>query len=304
MKSFITRHAFLLSAAFLLLTGSSASGQQGSIQQSFENIEVVKINIGYGDLTVEKSTSGRVEVKGKYNDDEVDVELKTNGGKLSINEKSSWKGNKKEKSEWTLKLPASTDLTVNIGAGESHINGYAGELEANSGTGGFHLADVKGEIHLNSGTGNLEIQDSDGNFNLNSGTGNVKLAKVSGAISANSGTGNVMADNVSITGDSGLNSGTGNVSLSLGSPIKGDLALNSGTDNSRLNFNGYNFDGTLVMKCGKDSGKIEAPFGFDKEETEGSGRYDNTLKKTRKFGDSAVEITVSTGTGKASVQNK
>ena len=77
MKSFITRHAFLLSAAFLLLTGSSASGQQGSIQQSFENIEVVKINIGYGDLTVEKSTSGRVEVKGKYNDDEVDVELQT-----------------------------------------------------------------------------------------------------------------------------------------------------------------------------------------------------------------------------------
>ncbi|HMQ59219.1 MAG TPA: toast rack family protein [Flavilitoribacter sp.] len=304
MKSSTIRPALFLSAALLLITGFSASGQKGSIQQSYDDIKAVKINIGYGDLTVEKSTSGRVEIAGKYNDDEVDVELKTKGDKLSINEKSSWKGNNKQKSEWTLKLPENTAMTINIGAGESRIKGYSGELEGNTGSGNYYLSAVGGKIRLNSGTGNLEIMDSDGDFSLNSGTGNVKLNKVSGAISANSGTGNVMADNISINGDSGLNSGTGNVSLSLGGPIKGDLALNSGTDNSRLNFNGYNFEGTLVMKCGKDSGKIEAPFGFDSEETEGGGRYDNTLKKTKKFGNSAVEITVATGTGKASVQNK
>lgn len=295
-------HPSILVFVLFLFAGSAVSGQTAHVRQDYKDIKDVWINIAYGDLKVGKSASGAVEVTGSYDEDNVTLEMETKGGKLTIKEKSSSQSNK-EKSNWTLNLPENTDLWMNIGAGKTDLRDFSAELDGNIGAGDIDLFHVGGKIRLNTGTGKIDIRDSEGNFQLNSGTGNLVIHQVSGAITANSGTGNIRAENVSVTGQSSFNSGTGRVSLSLGGPVKADLGVNSGTGTSELNYNGHPFDGTLVMECGTEGGKISAPFSFDKEESERQSR-NRMIRKTKKFGNSGIEIHVASGTGNANVLEK
>lgn len=320
MKQSIAITLALFSFLFFPKNEILAQSKAPDFKDSFSSVEEIDINIGSGDLEITPSSSGKVEVKGFYDEDEVRVKVEKSGDKLRIVEKNRHDSNHSS-SRWYLKVPADMELEANLGTGDVMVEGFSGELEGNcgtgdldlkdgkgevtwnSGTGDFDLSNFSGECSLNSGTGSVELENVSGEMSLNSGTGKVKLVDCSGEIGANSGTGRVTATNVKITDHSSFNSGTGDVYVSLGAPTDSDLSVNSGTGNAELDFNGQNFDGTLTMVCNKKSGHIKAPFEFDEEWTEGDS--DNprrqTLYKQKKFGGKDIEVKVGTGTGTAAV---
>ncbi|GJM35670.1 MAG: hypothetical protein DHS20C18_46710 [Saprospiraceae bacterium] len=273
--------------------------QKATVNETFRDIDEVSVYIGAGDLTITKSSSDAVEVMVDYNKSDTEIKIETKGNALTIKEKSiGYKSNGKP--SWTLRLPDSKELSINVGAGDVNINGLVLNLEANIGAGDFYLGEINGKIHLNTGTGNIKIDNAEGSFNLNSGTGNLQLKAMSGSIVANSGTGMVNAEEMYITGESSMNSGTGRVTVSLGKSVEADLGVNSGTNDSSLKFNGHAFDGTLTMECDKKRGKIKAPFVFSDKEVTANGRSE-TLRKTKRFGNSGIEIQIGSGTGTAAV---
>lgn len=310
-KSF--NYSIILTALFFLSMSIQGFTQKKDIKETYDNVKKVKVDVAVGNIAIEKSTSGKTVLTAEYDSDKLDVEILFSNGKLSVIEKTQKRNsNGKIDSYYKLQIPDDLELSINTGTGEIAIANISAEANVNTGTGKIVAVDYKGDLKLNSGTGSVQIMGSEGELSLNSGTGSVSITNchgqlnansgtedvvledVSGSVSANSGTGNVSAKNIKLKGNGNFNSGTGNVNLTLTNPVTQNLSVNSGTGSATLDMNGQSFDGTLVMSCGERGGSIVAPFDFDKEETK-----DRTIKKYKYFGDSGVELKVSSGTGKA-----
>lgn len=293
------RNIFCLIA--LLSVTFSLSAQKTS-NQSFNDVQEIKINISAGDLVINRSNNKTVTVSVEYDASEVEPLVKQNGKKLTIDEKSL-KKNRNGELNWTIDVPDERIITVNIGAGSASYNGIYVKLDHNTGAGGVSLSEVSGKLKVNTGTGNIKVSQSRGDFNLNSGTGSLLLDSSEGGFVLNSGTGNVSVKSSDIRSKTTLNSGTGNVSLVASRALEAELSLNSGTGDAMLSFGGQTISGDFEMSCSEKNGSISAPFDFDKTETvDNGGRNNKTLKKYAKVGEGTPKIKVSTGTGKASVK--
>ncbi len=271
-----------------------------SVDETYEGITEIDINIAKGMLLVEKSNTNKVSVKGKYDEEHVDVQLERQGSSLKIKEKARNNSNQSD-SEWVLSLPNGIELDANIGKGKAAIEGLEGEFDTNIGAGSCEVRKLAGEIEVNIGSGTINVLNSSGELELNSGVKDMKIENFEGKIEANSGTGDLVLSGIKAIGDIELNSGTGDVELALAAQPKGDIELNSGTGDAVVDFNGYKISGEIEMRCDKRRGEIAAPFDFEHIETRPNGNS-ATLVKRAKIGSSSNLIQVSTGTGKAAVK--
>lgn len=309
----------LLPIAFLLLSVQFAFAQTKTVQESYNNIDKIELEVISGDIQIGASSDNQVRLEGQYDSDQVQVSITSSNGKLKIKEKSKAR-RMDEASSWTLQVPNDILIRSNTASGNVQVQGVNLELYSNTGSGNFSFENIEGRIQLNTGSGNIMVVESQANANCNTGSGNIKingsngnlglntgsgrisLDGASGSISANSGSGNVTGKNMKITGSSSFNTGSGNVSLGLAAAPDGDVSVNAGSGNSSLEMNGFKFNGELVMQCGEKNGNIRAPFSFDKEEViERGGRNNNMIRKTKNFGSSGTKIQVSTGSGTAKV---
>lgn len=309
---------FSLFFTFLLIAfAAPVFAQNGQINESFQKVRKIKLDLAVGNIEFQKSTSQETKLEAKYDDKKLDVEVVYNSGKLTIVEKTRKRNNNNlEGSNYTLQIPDNVLIDINTGTGSIRLDGiiaetkmntgtghiifknYEGYSKLNTGTGDVKVTDSEGEIDMNSGTGDVVINNSGGELNANSGTGDVEVENIRGRLSVNSGTGDVHGRDVALEEEASFNSGIGNAKYVLSGSLKEDLNINSGTGNAILDMNGQNFNGTLIMSCDKDHGNISAPFSFDKEEIDDDN---DTLIKYKYFGDSGVELKVSTGTGRAKV---
>ncbi len=309
----------ILPIAFLLLSVQITFAQNKTVKESYSNIDKVEFEVISGDIQIGASSDDQVRLEGEYDPDQVQVSISSSNGRLKIKEKSKAR-RMDEASSWTLKVPNDILVRSNTASGNVQVQGVNLELYSNTGSGNFSFENIQGLIQLNTGSGNImlvesqakancntgsgniKISGSDGNLGLNTGSGRISLDGAAGSISANSGSGNVTGKNMRLTGSSSFNTGSGDVSLGLAAAPNGNVSVNAGSGNSSLEMNGFQFNGELVMQCGEKSGKIRAPFSFDKEEViEQGGRNNNMIRKTKSFGNSGTKIQVSTGSGTAKV---
>lgn len=288
-----------LTFSFCLLVAVSFSQ---NIDESYNGVESIEINIAHGDLNIEKSKDSKVYLKGKYDNETIEVEISFRNGRLVIKEDGrNRKNNGSAASDWNLNIPNGLEISSNVGKGDIEIAGVDTDLESNLGMGDCYLTELKGDIDVNTGMGNIRVKDSDAKFKLNSGMKDIKINNSKGEFKANSGMGNVKLDNVTLTGPAKLNSGMGNVELVLGNEPEGDIELNSGTGNAIVDFNGNELSGEFEMKCGIKGGDIVAPFDFSETKTVGS-KNNGHIEKYTKIGSSNNYIQISTGTGTAEVK--
>ena len=269
---------------------------QQTIQKSFSGIEKISLNIGSGDLRVDKSSTANVEVEVQYDDEDIRPELRQKGSTLELKE-DRLKKNSNSRTSWTLRLPAKMALKTNIGAGEATYDGVMLDLNHNTGAGDIRFTKANCDCQVNVGAGDIELFDSEGAFQANSGTGDFQVDNTTGSFQLNSGTGDLEIEDVAITGSSSFNSGTGDVEVQLSKALSADISINSGTGDSTLDFNGQPMVGEFEMECQKGQGRISAPFSFDDEETD-----NRRLKKRATIGDAKYQVKVSTGTGTAKVE--
>lgn len=307
-------------ATLMLLVCSVAFAQDKTKDQTFKNIKNIRLSTASGDITIKKSTTGdtKVNVRYSYDDDEYQVVMEEDGGRLTLEEKFE-RGNHSGSSNWTIEVPDNTTLRLSTGSGDISVASLSANIKSNTGSGNIDLMAVKGQLDFNTGSGDIELNnidgestmntgsgtitlsDSKGSYDLNTGSGNIRMDKATGDFRANTGSGNIKANNISITGSSKFNTGSGNATVSLGAELKSGISVNSGSGDSKLQFNGTPINGEVVMSANERSGNIIAPFKFDKEETIDNGGNSKTIRKTAKLGNQNIAIRVGTGSGIAEI---
>ena len=104
--------------------------------------------------------------------------------------------------------------------------------------------------------------------------------------------------NISLGGSSKFTTSTGDCEVLLSATPEHDLLVSSGTGQALVAFNGNKVQGRIIMRAGMQSGRITAPFGFEKEE---ETDYSNvlTLQKSTRMGNAKNYLQVNTVSGEA-----
>ncbi len=321
MKKFRTT---LLTLSFLLLT--TLAFTQETINKSYSGIKNIRLTTASGNGTIKRSNSNEVKVKlvYTYDDDVYEPIFEQSGDRLSIKEdfkRSRWT---RGYSEWTLEVPNDVFMDFKTGSGNIEVLGVNIELKTNTGSGNIEIEDVTGDIRVNTGSGNItldkvngEVRGSTGSgsirlgsikgdANLSTGSGNIRGKGAEGAFRMSTGSGNIDIEDAVITGASRFSTGSGSAELSLAGALDFDVSLSTGSGNAILDFNGQNIAGEFYMRA-SDKSDIRAPFSFDEEyddDRNGSsrrGRRRGYIKEA-KVGNKAIEIKISTGSGRAVVK--
>jgi hypothetical protein len=285
----------------LVISSLTVLSYAQKLEKSYADVEQMEISVGNGSLTVTKSNNGKVQVKGSYDSDYIELDIKHGGGFLRIEEENKRNNNRGSESEWIVAIPDGIKFKSNVGMGDVDMEGINAKISTNLGMGDLNMEDIEGKVSANTGMGRIKIEDSKGKFELNSGMKDITVRTSEGRFEANSGMGDVTFENVKITGSSSLNSGKGEVHFEIGAKLEGDLSLNTGMGDATLDFNGHKIEGDFEMKCGMKSGRIVAPFKFDKEEKVGWGNNGH-IEKVAQIGASDYNIEISVGKGTAKVQ--
>jgi len=176
-------------------------------------VEGLTVNTGSGDVVVQGSTSGRLEVVGRVRARtdyvqaseltevfEDHVEILEEDGRLIVRDAHS------RSKGWTVDLRVSVPVELPI--------------LANSGSGDVHVKIGKGKVMANTGSGDVLVQLPDGHLS---------------DLAANTGSGDVRVEVLSVEGDLEGNSGSGDVSVLLADPSSpGHARLNSGSGDLML----------------------------------------------------------------------
>jgi hypothetical protein len=317
MKTFIQSAICLV----LVLVISTAQGQK--MNKTFTGIKKISLSTSSGNCKLIKGNSNEVQVTVSYTYSSSDYQpiMEQEGSTLELKEDFARKGSYSGSSSWELTIPdnlvirfssgsgdfEANDMAVNIsgntGSGNYRWRNVKGDSKINTGSGDISLEDSRGEIDLNTGSGNVELTKAEGDLHANSGSGKIKLTGVKGKVSANVGSGDITGNELVLTGRSSFNSGSGDVNVKLGAAPAYAISVNSGSGDAVLDFNGNKIDGKIIMTVNKRSGKIVAPFPFDKTEEIHDGGDDNVrIQKTAQLGTRDIEIKISSGSGTAEIK--
>lgn len=286
--------------ACVMLLGA-AKGQT-TLERTFEGIKEIKFSVGAGDISFEKSKDSNVFLNMRSNESGYEPRIEQVGDRLIIKDQNrSGQWSSKGGSNWRFSIPDNLELDFNTGSGDLEMTGLTAEFKANTGSGSYTFDNVDGEFRLNTGSGDFDVDDAKGEFRVNTGSGDVDIRSSTIAIDANTGSGEITARSLTLAGSCGFNSGSGDVEIALAKSLDFDISLNSGSGDSRLDFNGADIEGEIVMTVNKNRGRIRAPFEFDTEEEIENGRNNTTLKKTAKIGSKDILIRIGSGSGTAEV---
>jgi hypothetical protein len=139
--------------------------------------------------------------------------------------------------DYTISVPADTEVRASIGSGNLEIRGIQGPLQATTGSGRITAADIRQQAQVTSGSGSIQLRDIGGSVRVTTGSGTIELTGIHGDIRGGTGSGRIRLEDapgrvsvhtgsgsISVTGASGdLRAGTGSGSIT----IEGNPAVNS-----------------------------------------------------------------------------
>ena len=310
-----------ISLVLLASIVSISLSAQEKISKSFNGIKEIKLSTGSGDCRVIKSSSRdvAVDLTYTYSDDDYIPVIEQEGDVLVLKDKFKNNRSGSGYSKWQLAVPDNIELTFNAGSGNLEIREVNIELSSNTGSGDIEVADMsgnfssnsgsgevsiegfKGELKINTGSGDVDLANASGEFKINLGSGDIHAKNTTGGLKFNAGSGDITVNGAVITSASSINSGSGDARVILKSDLKAGISINSGSGDAVLDFNGLDVKGMFTMKANKKHGEISAPFEFDEVSEENQGDQ-TTVTKKAKVGNSDIEIKLSTGSGRASVE--
>jgi DUF4097 and DUF4098 domain-containing protein YvlB len=242
------RHFGLLLFSPVLAAALAGCGLQQSAQGSFERTFTVQgpirleLSGGSGDSTVKVGADGQVQVRGEIHVKDWSAsgsrgevhEFQTNppvtqeGSVIRVGNSPGHWG--KSSVDYTIEVPANTEMQGSAGSGDLSITGLQGAVTILSGSGDMALSQIGGDVRATSGSGNLTISNIAGQIQISTGSGDVTLAFPHSEVRIQTGTGDIQiarpADTVSVQ------TGNGNVEISDASAdlrihtASGDITVN------------------------------------------------------------------------------
>ena len=239
----------------LAVTIATGCGSQPSAEGSFDKALTVsgpiriELTNGSGDSHVTTGAAGEVRVHGeiqvrgwsdKSGQRRVD-EIQTNppvvqDGSLIRIGGPGW--NSKDVSiDYTITVPADTEIRATTGSGDLEVNGLkgpatftadsgdvkasqiAGDVRAIAGSGAIDLSEIGGQVQANAGSGDITLDRIAGDIRLQTGSGELEITDATGKLEASTGSGDVTirraaadvrirtsSGDVSVDGNPGANS--------------------------------------------------------------------------------------------------
>ncbi len=311
---------------YLLLIATLLVGQNLNVDETFEGISRIDMEIGSGDCIIVKSKNDKVRVRSDFefkNEDSKPI-IEKRGSKLVIRERRSrnngvfW-NERSSKAEWKLEIPNGLMLEFSTGSGDVEVSGVEfTEIELNSGSGKIKCEQVSGEARINTGSGRITLTEHKGDIKTNTGSGNITLTKTTGIVSGNTGSGDIKVEGsvggfklntgsgeiellkTDIVKRSMLNTGSGEVLVSLSKALTANLSMNAGSGDVTLEYNGNPITGYIEMKAKRER-RIRAPFKFDRTEKVDHWGNDYIVKSVTIKKDDP-EITLATGSGRVTIK--
>ena len=310
-------------ALLLLCLVGVLTAQSQEITKSFSGIKKINLSTSSGSCKLVKGSSNDVQVKVSftYSPNNYHPLMEQDGSTLVLKEdfknRDSYSGN----SSWELSIPENMEVSFSSGSGSFGAVDLNVKVSFNSGSGDYGCANVRGDSKINTGSGNVIIAGYQGDLNANTGSGKISIAglegylranagsgkiglsKIKGACSVNVGSGDILATEITLTGKSSFNTGSGDASVTLAASPTDNISVNSGSNDATLDFGGNKIEGKVIMTANKKSGRIVAPFEFDKTEEIDDHDNDNLrIRKTVQLGTKDIEIKIGTGSGTAEIK--
>ncbi|MEO1050027.1 MAG: DUF4097 family beta strand repeat-containing protein [Bacteroidota bacterium] len=286
---------FIIVSFCLAFSVAIAQGKKET--KTFSGITDVRLTTSSGNGTIKKGSGKTVKVtvshtyKKGYN-----PIFEKSGSRLTLKEDFG-SGSHSGTSNWTLEVPDGINLKFKTGSGDLSIEGLDIEVNAYLGSGDILLRDLQGDVKARTGSGDIEGYDLEAEIDFDSGSGDVEIENSAGLFKVNVGSGDLDINDVNITESSSFISGSGDIKVKLSNELNQSISVNSGSGNVTLDFNGTPISGYITMQVRERNGRIEAPFSFEKENVES-----NTVTKRTKIGDKEINITLTTGSGVASIK--
>jgi DUF4097 and DUF4098 domain-containing protein YvlB len=235
-----------------LLAGVLASGcvrftgGSGTFERAFPVSGPVRLEVqnGSGDIRITTGAAGAVKVRGDFQvrqflfesaarrvrDVESDPPVEQSGSVIRV-------GYPREKArnlrvDYTIVVPADTELRAASGSGDIEIQGARGPAALTTGSGNISAADVGGEVEARTGSGNVTLGKIAGRVRAGTGSGNISIQSAREEIRASTGSGNITVED----GRARLQATTGSGRIQV-TGAAADLRASTGSGNIRVEGN-------------------------------------------------------------------
>jgi len=93
--------------------------------------------------------------------------------------------------DYTIEVPADTEVRATAGSGRLAIAGVAGPVAATVGSGDVNLSEIQGNVRATAGSGEVRIEGVQGSAEITAGSGDVQLRSVGGRVRVTTGSGDI-----------------------------------------------------------------------------------------------------------------
>jgi len=290
--------------------------QAETIQESLQAKEKVIISTVSGNCVIKTAKKDKIEVTVVAEIDPKDAfepRFEERSGYIRLSER--WRGNSSGEVNWTIVVPAETEIEYKTASGDLHVSGLnqtlegssasgdievencSGELDISCASGDITILNFKGELDLSTASGDIRVENAQGEFKISTASGNIEVNTSSGEFDISTASGDADFTKITLNADSEFSTASGNIVLLLTKSTENDLDLSCASGSVELNFNGNSPQGLIECCVQKRRGRIISTFTFDKEEeyTENGELY---VRKLMKRGGESPCIQLSAASGK------
>jgi len=199
--------------------------------------------------------------------------------------------------DYTIYVPAETEVRANVGSGAIEVNDVQGPVNLQTGLGRIGAHRIHGDAETKTGSGSIELMDIGSRASAETGSGGVELSHIGGDIHATTGSGSIHMDRTPSRIVTHTGSGTINISGAAN-----DLRASSGSGSIHIDGNpmpSSHWD--VHASSGSVTLTVPTDAGFRVHARSGSGSIESDLPVTMEEQTGRHEMRGRIGNGSASV---
>jgi DUF4097 and DUF4098 domain-containing protein YvlB len=202
--------------------------------------------------------------------------------------------------DYTIYVPAETEIRANLGSGNMEVNDIQGPAKLQTGSGRIGAHRIHNDVESKTGSGSIEMIDVAGRITAETGSGGIELSHIDGDIHATASSGSIRMDRTPariVT-----HTGSGTITIS---GAENDLRASSGSGSVRIDGNpapGSYWE--IHASSGSVSLTVPSDAGFRVHAHSGSGSIESDLPITMEEQVGRHEMRGRIGNGSASVELK
>lgn len=304
--------ASVIAAAALAGGCMAGPGIRGTFERTFNVNGPVQLEVatGSGDVRIAPGPAGEVRVHGVihargWSDDDARRKLQEIQSNPPISQDNNLIrvggvrfGMGDASIDYTITVPANTELRSRAGSGDVDVSGIQGPANFVAGSGDITASGIGNDVQAVAGSGNVKISGVQGQTQIATGSGDIAVRDAKGAVRAHTGSGEIQVSEPNDTVDAGT--GSGDVTID---GAHADLRVRTGSGTVAINGNpGASNYWDIHASSGDVKLRIPTGASFRLYAHSGSGDIDTQVPIVMEGTAGKHELRARIGDGKARVE--